>query len=75
MKLTLCGLALAAALAVTSAPQASGRDVTRAERDSVACALATIWGNYMNNKALRDGEAITAEYMRGVQDADRKSVV
>ena len=73
MKLTICGLVLAAAVAVTSAPQAAGRDVTRAERDSVACALATIWGNYMKNKAHRDGEAITAEYMRGVNDALEKA--
>ncbi|MDE7412031.1 MAG: FKBP-type peptidyl-prolyl cis-trans isomerase [Paramuribaculum sp.] len=51
-------------------PMVSAREaLTRQESDSVASALATVWGGYMKKKAAKDGEAISAEYMRGVVEA------
>lgn len=45
------------------------RELSRQESDSVSHALATLWGNYIKNKAAADGAAVSAEYMRGVQEA------
>lgn len=46
------------------------RELTRAERDSVVNALATIWGKYLKDKADKSTDkADNAEYMRGLTDA------
>ncbi len=55
--------------AVMMGGMAYGRTLSRQETDSVASALATVWGEYMNRKAVKDGDAVSAEYMRGVQEA------
>lgn len=46
------------------------RKLTRAENDSVVQALATIWGKYLHDKALKSSSMDdNAEYMRGLTDA------
>lgn len=45
------------------------RELSRQESDSVSHALATLWGNYIKTKAQKDGAEVSAEYMRGVQEA------
>lgn len=56
------------AVAICS-PALFARELNRQESDSVASALATVWGEYMKKKATKDGEAVSAEYMRGVTEA------
>lgn len=57
-------------LAVTiCSPALFARELNRQESDSVASALATVWGEYMKKKATNDDEAVSAEYMRGVIEA------
>lgn len=45
------------------------RELTRAERDSVTYALATIWAKYLHNKASKDSPEETAQYMGGLTEA------
>ncbi len=56
------------ALAI-SVPALLARELNRQESDSVASALATVWGDYMKKKAIKDGDAVSAEYLRGVIEA------
>lgn len=55
--------------AVAFGAMAGERNLTRAESDSISHALATLWGDYLVKKAAKDGEAVSGEYMRGVQEA------
>lgn len=64
-KFLLCFLLVA--IMVPSA-MAERRKLDRQDSDSVATALATIWGTYMRDKNALDGDAVSAEYMRGVMD-------
>lgn len=48
---------------------AGNRELSRQESDSVSHALATLWGDYVRNKAKNDGGAVSAEYMRGLKEA------
>ncbi len=50
---------------------AAERRLPQHENDSVSSALATLWGNYVRSKAAKDGEAVSAEYMRGIDSALR----
>ncbi|MCM1293103.1 MAG: FKBP-type peptidyl-prolyl cis-trans isomerase [Bacteroides sp.] len=56
-------------MAVCSTAFGRGYELTRQERDSVATALATIWGEYVVKKAHKDGPDVSAEYMRGLEEA------
>ncbi len=56
-------------MAVAFGVMAGERKLTRAESDSISHALATLWGDYLVKKAAKDGEAVSGEYMRGVQEA------
>lgn len=62
---------LFSAILIAVAFSAAGREreLSRQESDSVSHALATLWGNYIKKKALADGDSVSAEYMRGVQEA------
>lgn len=42
---------------------------TRQEKDSIAGALATMWGGYFKDKAAKDGKEVTDEYLRGLAKA------
>lgn len=56
-------------MAVAFGVMAGERKLTRVESDSISHALATLWGDYLVKKAAKDGEAVSGEYMRGVQEA------
>ena len=56
-------------IAVVFSAAGRERELSRQESDSVSHALATLWGNYIKKKALADGDSVSAEYMRGVQEA------
>lgn len=60
-------LILAALLAGTS--MASAFELNHQESDSVSAALGTIWGNYIHKKAPAEGQAVSDEYLRGVDEA------
>lgn len=45
------------------------RQLTRQESDSLSHALATLWSDYLINKSKLDGDAVSKEYMRGLQEA------
>ena len=53
---------------------AAQRRLAQHENDSISSALATIWGDYIRNKAAKDGPEITAEYMRGIDSALRMAL-
>lgn len=71
MRLRDAVIALAALFALSALPAAAQRRLNRAERDSVVCALATIWGDYLHNKADNKGSngKFNEEYMRGLTEA------
>lgn len=48
------------------------RELAKMNADSLASALATLWGDYVKNKAQKDGKEVTKEYMRGLEDALRQ---
>ncbi len=48
--------------------EASAYELTRAERDSVACALATVWGNYLKTTPDADGETINLKHMPKIEE-------
>lgn len=58
-----------ACMAVAFGLMAGERKLSRSESDSISHALATLWGDYLVKKAAKDGEAVSGEYMRGVQEA------
>lgn len=66
-RLTLLLFCAAMALGAVAAQ----RRLAQHENDSISSALATIWGDYIRNKAAKDGPEITAEYMRGIDSALR----
>lgn len=70
MKNMICRLTVVAICSVVAISASAGpNELTRQESDSVAHALATLWGDYIRTKAVNDGEAVTAEYVRGLQEA------
>ena len=62
-------LILCAAMAFGA--MAAERRLAQHENDSISSALATLWGNYVRSKAAKDGAAVSAEYMRGIDSALR----
>lgn len=57
------------ALLLLCGSAAQAKELTRQENDSVASALATVWGSYMQNTARKQGHEVNQEYMRGVREA------
>lgn len=72
MKFNTCLAAVAAVIAAMSAAkpaEAQQKRLDEIEGDSVAAALATVWGDYTLNKHKADGDSITTEYMRGLMES------